>query len=332
MADIISRIRDIDAGRVMVVTDLHGDWSLYQQYRNHFLHLRDLNQAHTLVVAGDFIHSEEPAEFDRSLDIVLDLIELKASLGTALIVLLGNHELPHIYHIPLSKGAYIYTPRFEAALGEHRQVVIDFFKALPIWVRTKAGVSICHAGAFGGEYHLAAMDQLFNLSHDALLSNAEDQLSEELRVILREQISADMDMPYADVVKHYLAVDSHDDPRYDDYLLGAIASQHPEFDLLWSALFSVNEYEYGQKGYTQHVKTLLSALSQGYYRQNILVTGHIGCRDGYRVLANNRQLRIASGVHAHPQSAAKTLLFDAGTALPNARALIQNLQRLSNAK
>lgn len=309
----------------MVVTDLHGDWNLYQQYRDHFLSLRDQDQVHTLVLTGDFIHSEEPAEVDQSLAIVLDLIQLKASLGSALVVLLGNHELPHIYHIPLSRGVHIYTPRFETALGEHRQAVIYFFQTLPIWVRTRAGVSLCHAGAFGEVHDPAAMDRLFNFSHKDLLQYAENRMHKELRPMLRERISADMGMPYAEVVRLYLTVNGSEDPRYDDFLLGAVASQHPDFNLLWSALFSSNEHEYGNRTYTQHVKALLSVLSEGYSRQNVLVTGHIGCGGGYKVLANNRQLRLASGAHAHPKTAVKALIFDAATPVANARALLSGL-------
>ena len=328
MSSTFSRVCNIDAGRVMVVTDLHGDWALYTRFRDKFIQLKDQGQVNTLVIAGDYIHSEESSENDQSLAIVLDLIDLKNALDTALIVLLGNHEMPHIYHIPLSKGTHIYTPRFESVLGKHRQKVIDFFELLPMWVRTRAGVSICHAGAFAEVHDPAAVDQLFNFTHRALLKYAEDQLNEVSLPMLRKTISSDMSMPYEDVVKHYLAVNGREDPRFDHYVLGAIASQHPDFGLLWSALFSANELQYGKKAYSQHVKTLLAALSQGYYRQNTLVVGHIGCRGGYRVLANNQQLRLASGVHAHPVSTARALIFDAATPVPHARALIPGLLHL----
>jgi hypothetical protein len=309
----------------MVVTDLHGDLELYKKYRDHFLRLRDQDQLHTLVICGDYIHSEESADFDQSLAIVLDMIDLKRTLGTALIVLLGNHELPHIYHIPLIKGAHIYTPRFEGILGEHRQQVVDFFDSLPFWVRTKAGVTITHAGAFSEAYNRASIDKLSHFSHQDLLDYATQRLNEQLRPILREMVAADVDLAYDDLVKKYLSVDDPADPRYDDFLLGFIASQHPDFSLLWSALFTANEHEYGQRVYTQHVKALLAALSQGYYRQKILIAGHIGCRDGYHILANNRQLRLASGVHAHPVSKAKSLIFDTAKSVSNARALLPGL-------
>ena len=313
----------------MVVTDLHGDWALYTQYRDHFLRLKDQDQLHTLVIAGDYIHSEGPAEYDQSLAVVLDLIDLKSTLGSALIVLLGNHELPHIYHIPLVKGEHIYTPRFESVLGVHRQTVINFFDSLPFWIRTKAGVSIGHAGAFSEAHNQLSIEKLFHFSHHDLLCYAEERLNAELRPIIRESIASDMGIPYGEVVKQYLSVESRDDSRYDDYLIGAVASQHPDFGLLWSAIFSANEHEYGSRDYTHYVKALLSALSQGYYRQNTIVTGHIGCRNGYRVMANNRQLRLASGVHSHPDLKAKALIFDAAQTVSNARGLLPGLLGLA---
>lgn len=325
MANYFSRVRQIDTGRVMVVTDLHGDWALYEKYRDHFLDSQNQGKVNTLVIAGDYIHSEGPVENDRSLEIVLDLIELKKNIASALIVLLGNHELPHIYHIPLVKGSHIYTPRFEANLGNHRQAVIDFLESLPFWIRTRAGVTICHAGAFNEVYDPKVMDILFNYSHRALLQNTADNMNTEFIPRLRQYISADMGMPYDDVVQQYLSVKGPDDPRYDDYVLGAVASQDPDFDLLWSALFTANELVYGRKTYAKHVRALLSALSQDYYRQTALVTGHIGCRGGYELLANNRQLRIASGVHSHPVTKAKALIFDAAKPVANARVLLSGL-------
>jgi hypothetical protein len=328
MNNTFSRVCEINTGRVMVVTDLHGDWELYTRYRDYFM--RYAEQDYTLVVAGDYIHSEGPAEYDQSLQIVLDLINLKRTLGSALIVLLGNHEMPHIYHIPLSKGAYIYTPRFESALGQHRSKVIDFFLSLPMWVRTKAGVSICHAGAFAEVNDPSAMDILFHFSHRSLLQNTADNIREEFIPRLRQYISAEMGIPYDEVVRQYLSVEGPDDPRYDDYMLGAVTSQDPDFRLLWSALFSANELVYGRKMYTRYVKTLLSTLSLDYHLQSVLVTGHIGCRGGYELLANNRQLRLASGVHAHPKSKAKVLIFDAAKPISNGRPLVPGLLDLDD--
>jgi hypothetical protein len=319
------RIVDIESGVVMVVTDLHGDWPLYARYRDVFLAIREQELARTLVFTGDLIHSEGPPETDRSLDIVLDLIELQATLGSELVVLLGNHEMPHIYHVPLSKGELLYTPRFERAQGPHRATVLDFFRRCPLFVRTRAGVTLCHAGAFPEARDPAVVARLVDYSHRAVLDAALAEMAPEKRPSLRRAVSKMTGVPYATAAREYLAIEDAESPRYDDYLLGIFAGFQEAFELLWSALFSRNEHAEGMAAYRRQVLALLDALSDGVYPQSVLVTGHIGCRGGYRVLAGDRQLRIASGPHAHPYRSARYLLFDAGKPVGSAKELLAGL-------
>jgi len=123
---------------------------------------------------------------------------------------------------------------------------------------------------------------------------------------------------YDDMVRRYLAVSGPDDPRYDDLLIGSIVSGvNPDFGLLWAALFTRNEWQYGEHDYAIFLDVLLRELSYlrshsfayTFHQQDVLVTGHIACRDGYTVVAD-RQLRLASGSHAHPRQSARYLLFD----------------------
>ncbi|MBN1487422.1 MAG: metallophosphoesterase, partial [Anaerolineae bacterium] len=165
----IPQVVEINSGITMVVTDLHGDWPLYARYRDVFLELRARGLAQTLVITGDFIHSNGAPGDDQSLAIVLDILDLKEILEDALVVLLGNHELPHIYHIPLAKGDQVFTPSFEQAIQGHREEVLDFFTALPFYVRTQAGVAICHAGAFPGIHTPGTLERLWNYSHRKVL-------------------------------------------------------------------------------------------------------------------------------------------------------------------
>ncbi|MGC9349572.1 MAG: metallophosphoesterase family protein [Anaerolineae bacterium] len=322
------RVVDIEAGGVMVVTDLHGDWPLYERYRDVFLHLREQGLARALVFTGDMIHSDGLPEADRSLDIVLDLIELQAALGPDLVVLLGNHEMPHIYHVPLSRGEQVYTPRFERALGSHRETALSFFRSCPFYVRTRAGVTLSHAGAFPEAQDGAAVSKLIGFSHQAVLDAALSGMLPEDRPGLRQAVSKLTGVPYATAAREYLAVETPESPRYDDYLLGILAGFQDDFKLLWSALFSQNEHAVGTKAYRRQAKALLEALSEGYHPQLVLVTGHIGCRNGYRVLAGARHLRIASGSHAHPLRSARYLLFDAGKRIDSAADLLPGLGSL----
>jgi hypothetical protein len=319
------RIVDIDRGVVMVVTDLHGDWPLYQRYRDIFLALRERELADTLIFTGDFIHSEGPPEADKSLDIVLDLMALRQTLGPRLVILLGNHELPHLYAVVLSKGDHVYTPRFEEALGDHRDAVQTFFDSLPFFVRTRAGVSICHVGAFPQARDRDAMAQLFAFSHRDVWEHGAARVPLPYRVPLRQRLGELSHAPYDELVRDYFAITDVNDPHYDDFLISQFAMAEPAFDLLWAAFSESNELQYGEVAYAGYVVALLRHLSEDYAPQSILVTGHIGCRNGYRVVADGRQLRLASGVHAYPYESARYLLFDAGKSVANVKALLPGI-------
>ena len=320
-----TRVVDIDTGVAMVVTDLHGDLPLYRRYRDVFLELHRQGLAQTLIFTGDLIHSEGTGTADGSLEIILDLIQLEAALGSRLIVLLGNHEMPHIYHIPLAKGKFVYTPHFEAVLGPYREAVLDFFRRRPFFVRTGAGVTICHAGAFPEAGNPGSMDRLRAFSHAHILSEVEEELADAHRPALRTAIEKATQMPYPELAHLYCSVESIEDPRYDDYLIGVLSGFRDDFKLLWSAMFSQNEHAGGMGTYTGQVRNLLTDLSRDYHPQRVLVTGHIGCRNGYRIVANGLHLRVAGGAHAHPTTSAKYLLFDAGQAIGTTADLIEGL-------
>lgn len=305
------RVVELEAGTAMVVTDLHGNWEGYRRYRDRFLALEAEGRADYLLFTGDLIHSEGPARGDRSLEIVLDVLALRERLGERLIYLLGNHELPHLYGVTLAKGKHVYTPRFEAALGPHRPAILALFDGLPFYVRTRAGVSICHAGAAAELSAPGAAARLFGYSHRRVREALEGLLPEGQRPALRERFGQLNEARYADLARFYLAVAGPGEPRYDDLLVGYLAASHPDFALLWAALFNRNEREYGERDYGIFLDALLRELSAGYHRQEVLVTGHVPCRGGYAVVAG-RQLRLASGAHAHPHRSGRYLLVDVG--------------------
>lgn len=161
------RLWSLDAGVAMVVTDLHGDWDAYTRYRDRFIELRAAGQADCLIVTGDLIHRETDAGADRSLDMVLDILDLRERYGDAIISLCGNHELPHLYGFALGKGNTEYTPGFEAALSQsgRRGDILALFETLPFFIRTAAGVSIAHAGASAPLTDRAQAARLFDWDH-----------------------------------------------------------------------------------------------------------------------------------------------------------------------
>lgn len=299
----------------MVVTDLHGNWDAYERYRDRFVDLNAQGWADWLIFTGDLIHRERPGPWDQSVDIVLDIIELQKRYGDAVVVLLGNHEMPHIYHISLSRGNRVYTPDFEKALSlsGRRDEIINLFRSLPFYIRTTAGVSIAHAGAPPTTTITNNVLQIFNWSHQKILDIADEQLDQEESIQTAQQSYARLfRATYDALARYYLAVTGPDDPRYNDLLRGFYASNVPEFnDLLWPVLFTRCEDEYGQDNYGIFLDALLKELSVEFVTQQVLVAGHMTIQKGGYQIIQNRHLRVASGRHASPRDEGRFLLFDA---------------------
>jgi hypothetical protein len=107
-------------------------------------------------------------------------------------------------------------------------------------------------------------------------------------------------------------------------LISYVVQSHSDFELLWAALFNRNEREYGLADYAIFLDALLMELSVGYHKQEVLVTGHVPCRGGYTMVAE-RQLRLASGMHARPRQAGRYLLFDVAQPVREAEDLLSVL-------
>jgi hypothetical protein len=69
---------------------------------------------------------------------------------------------------------------------------------------------------------------------------------------------------------------------------------------------------------------MLQALSADFHPQRVLVTGHIDCKGGYK-LVTEQQLRLASAKHAEPRQAGLYLLFDMGKPVKTAGELLPKL-------
>jgi len=319
------RVVNLEKGQAMVVTDLHGDWDAYQRYRDTFFQLQALGQADILILNGDMIHASAPANQDKSLEIVLDIIRLKKELGDSLVYVLGNHELPHIYSITLQKGEELFTPRFEFNMGGKRQEIVSFFDSLPFYVRTSGGVSICHAGASTALGETDGVSRVFNYSHQRVLQRTRAQITKEERPSLIRAMRKMHGRTYNDMARNWFAISGLNDPRYDDFLVGTLTTSDEDFELLWSALFTRNEKEYGSNSYQVLLSTMLQALSEGYAQQSILITGHIDCKGGHKMV-NRHQLRVASAKHALPREAGLYLLFNIRERFETAADLVPQLR------
>ncbi|MBI1881613.1 MAG: metallophosphoesterase [Chloroflexi bacterium] len=325
------RLWSLEAGMAMVVTDLHGDWDAYRRYRDCFVALQTQGQADWLIFTGDLIHREKPGDPDHSLEIVLDVLVLQASFGQAIIYLCGNHELPHIYGISLAKGDRTYTPIFEAALtaSQRRAEVIGLFDALPFYVRTRAGVTLTHAGAAAPLARSGYAPKIFNWSHRDLFNWADQYLAAGDVESLRQGYANLHHAPYDLLAQYFLAISGPTDPRYNDLLRGFLASSHPDFNsLLWPVLFTRCEQEYGLADYAIFLETLLQELSQDFYPQQALVAGHMTLRRGGYQFVAQRHLRLASAHHATPREAGQYLLFDTAQPIQKIEDLMSGLKRV----
>ena len=324
------RLWTLEAGMAMVVTDLHGDWQVYQRYRDRFVALYEQNLADYLIFTGDLIHheSDNPAE-DESVEILLDVLALRQTYGEAIIYLCGNHELPHIYGLTLSKGEREYTSRFETSLSQAqcRSEINDLFMSLPFFLRTKAGLSLTHAGAAACFTLGSQVQRLFNWNHQKLLAQADAILAADDIPALQEGFAKlhYNGIPYESLAKHFLAVTGPNDPRYNHLLRGFMIGSFTDFEhILWPALFTRCEQEYGLKNYAIFVQAFLQELSTDFYPQTCLLGGHINVQGGYEFITK-QHLRLASGKHALPLPAGQYLIFDTSQTIQNPQALLAGL-------
>lgn len=324
------RFLNLSDGVAMVVTDLHGDRAAFDRCLAHFDARRARGEVQRLIFLGDLIHSYGPPDGDASLSMVLDVMQLQADLGPdTVIMLLGNHELPHIYGMTLAKGEREFTPRFEHALGDHREDVLAFFRGLPFYIRTAAGVALGHAGP--APQVALRVETLRSFDHEARLADADAILADvdDLDGVYA-QYRALHGVPYQELAFRYLAVRGERDPRYPHLLRGFFISQRDRgFQTLWDALFTQNEQGLTPAAYLNACRTFLDALSaDAPAPQEFAVSGHISTRGGHQVV-NPLHLRVSTATHAQPSSAGAYLLLDCSRPVRTIDALVSNLRPLS---
>jgi hypothetical protein len=267
---------------------------------------------------------------------LLDVMSMQAELGTdSVIMLLGNHELPHIYGLSLAKGSIQYTPRFEGFLTRldqrfrtlyKRKHVVQFLASLPFFVRTRAGVMLTHAGASADVNSAARFERLVSIDHYELIASADAELKKYDIESLRRGYSHFTGQSYDEQSRQFLAVTGPEDPRYNDLLrVLFLSGQNTTFDLMWNTLFSQNELD-SANNYMSTVRNFLQAVSEASpYDQRVLVAGHIAVKDGVGQVGA-QQLRLASYTHAIPKRSARYLLLDCARAVQTANDLMDSVR------
>lgn len=173
-------------GRLLIITDLHGDLEDYERY----IDLWDCDDPNChIIFVGDFIHSIY--EEDNSIEIIEDVIE-KSKKYPNFYPILGNHEWSHIVETSIFKGFQNQTFEFEELIaikkGDLEPYLSDyvkFFKSMPFFVKTENGIFISHAGPSKSIKSIDDFNEIFNNDysfqylHDFLWNRFEDDYDEE---------------------------------------------------------------------------------------------------------------------------------------------------------
>jgi hypothetical protein len=290
----MGNVHDIHAGRIVVASDIHGNWEDYQRVRKRFEQLRKANRAEVLALGGDIIHSERGE--DSSVRILDDLID---NPDDCVLSMMGNHELAHIYHMSVSAGNHSITDAFEEQVAGKRERYAGFMKKMPYAIRTRGGVLINHSGANAamskkcGFTNLNAFVDGFNLidllDHDAVI----EELKTFVRCAYRQEGKT---LP---------------EGFFDGYTpeIGQIFGDSGIGKYLWDVFFNGNEHEYGNN-YRSILNSFLEVMSTGRDPLQFLVSGHLPVpAEGYQTLYGT-QLR-ASLTHCADKSRRKLPLIDA---------------------
>lgn len=152
-----------DYGRLIVVTDLHGNLDDY----NHYLSLWDETDCDFhIVFCGDLIHGVDE-DTDGSVEILDDAIA-KSRQYSNFHTLLGNHEWAHITNTEIYKNQQPLLMGFKNIISyrygfiePHLTKYIQFFKTMPYFAMTANGLFISHSGPSDKVKSIEAFDKIF---------------------------------------------------------------------------------------------------------------------------------------------------------------------------
>ncbi|MCE5214197.1 MAG: serine/threonine protein phosphatase [Methanobacterium sp.] len=155
-------------GIALIITDIHGNLADFKKFMNIWGSFEDEEDNH-LILTGDFIHAMG-LENDKSVEI-LEYVKFKYENSKNFHVLLGNHEWATLSNKALFKAGVNQTYNFDELLKEKFQddckqkldEYIEFFKALPIAVRTDNRIFISHSGP---AHNIHSLDEIANITSE----------------------------------------------------------------------------------------------------------------------------------------------------------------------
>jgi hypothetical protein len=155
-------------GIALIVTDIHGNITDFKKFMDIWSSFDDDEDNH-LILTGDFIHAMG-CENDQSVEI-LEYVKFRYENSNNFHVLLGNHEWATMSNKVLFKAGINQTHNFDELLKEKfqddckkkRDEYIEFFKELPIAVRTDNRIFISHAGP---PHNIHGIDEITNITSE----------------------------------------------------------------------------------------------------------------------------------------------------------------------
>ncbi len=157
-------------GRVLIITDIHGNLNDFEKYMKIWDGFRDKDNH--LILTDDFIH-RPLNERDDSLKI-LNSVKQHCEQEENFHALLGNHEWVHVSGEDVFKMGVNQKLRFESELKlkfwsnwKHElNLYVEFFKKLPLAVRTGNGIFISHAAPVK---NINNINDIINITDDGYL-------------------------------------------------------------------------------------------------------------------------------------------------------------------
>ena len=159
-------------GKAIVITDIHGNLDDYDRYVDIWEEYK--NDNNYFIITGDFIHAMGKKD-DKSIEI-LDSVKQCWENNENFYPLIGNHEWSTISDISVYKGSINQSLNFKELLrerfGSNWNKKLDeyqeFFKKLPIAIRTANKVFISHAGP---ARNIKSLDDIINITDKGYLDN-----------------------------------------------------------------------------------------------------------------------------------------------------------------
>lgn len=295
---------DIAKGKILAVTDLHGNLRDFEQVFKTFAMLEAEGKATHLVFLGDLIHARKTTDY--SVEILDRLMAMGCNQPDSKVyALMGNHEMVHIYHVELWRGGESYTHAFEEAIKGKREKYIRFLMDMPFAIRSFGGVLLHHSGAgaiLGTKRHKeydVRFKMLKNWPHEQIL----------------------------DGLFHHPHLEGLHHTRVYLPMAGMWFREMKEGAFLWEFFMNKNERQFGDR-YPRYLRQFLKYMFKDHPRAgSVVVTGHIPVPGGLEVI-DGLQLRLSSSFGAESDAKKTVLLFDAEKVYPNALKLAENCFRL----